>query len=321
MEFIFGYIFIGVVFGAIGAKTISMLASKIDLIDYPGPRSSHFHPIPKAGGIGIALSVFFLCFTEKMPTAFCLPVLLIIVLGFLSDRYKILPKYRFIIQSVIAVFFVCYHNTFNEHGLWISIFFILFIVATTNFFNFMDGINGLAAMTGVIAFGLLALFSSIILKNHQVFLTSLILTASCAGFLPFNFPRAKVFMGDVGSIFLGFVFAVSVIKLSFSINIFLCLVMFLCVFYSDAVLTIYYRWRKGENLFKAHRQHLYQYMCNELGLPHWKVTLLYAGVQIIFGFSAIFMYNRGVKWQIALFLVFVAVFSFSYRYIKNFNPK
>jgi len=321
MEFILWYILLGIFFGAIGAQAISMLASKIDLIDYPGPRSSHFNPIPKAGGIGIALSVFFVCFIEKISLGFCLPVLLIIVLGFLSDKDKILPKYRFIIQSVVAVFFVYYHNTFNEYGLWISVFLILFVVATTNFFNFMDGINGLAATTGVIAFGLLALFSLSILKNHQVFLTSLILTASCAGFLPFNFPRAKVFMGDVGSIFLGFVFAALTIKVSASINIFLCLIMFLCVFYSDAVLTIYFRWRKGENLFKAHRQHLYQYMCNELGLPHWKVTVLYAVVQIIFGFLAIFMYNRELKWQIALLLVFVAVFSFSYRYIKNFNPK
>ena len=94
-------------------------------------------------------------------------------------------------------------------------------------------------------------------------------------FLPFNFPKAKVFMGDVGSIFLGFVFASFVVKLSITINIFLCMVMFLCTFYADAAITIYYRWKRGENLMQAHRSHLYQYLSNELKLPHWKVTLVF----------------------------------------------
>ncbi|MDD5687522.1 MAG: hypothetical protein PHE88_06795 [Elusimicrobia bacterium] len=321
MKHIFSYIIIGIVSGSAGAKIISIIASKIGLIDYPGPRSSHSYPIPKAGGIGIVLSVIFVCFLKKMPPVFCLLIILIALLGFASDRYKILPNYRFLGQLAVAALFIYYNNILSEHGLWISVFFILFIVATTNFFNFMDGINGLASFIGFIAFGLFALFSSSMVENHQVFIISLLLMASCAGFLPFNFPVAKVFMGDVGSIFLGFIFAVFVVKLSFSINVFLCLIMFLCVFYSDAILTIYFRWRKGENLFKAHRQHLYQYMCNELGLPHWKVTLLYSVVQIFFGILAIFMYNKGIRWQLVLLFVFIVFFGFSYKYVKNINPE
>ena len=102
----------------------------------------------------------------------------------------------------------------------------------------MDGINGIAGLTGLIGFGLMAYFSYFILNTHDIFLMSTVLAAGCIGFLPFNFPRARVFMGDVGSIFLGFVFASFVVKLSTSINVFLCLLMFLSTFYADAVITI-----------------------------------------------------------------------------------
>src|SRR4030065_2467558 len=108
------------------------------------------------------------------------------------------------------------------------LFWLIFITATTNFYNFMDGINGIAGLTGLIGFGLMAYFAYFMLNDYDLFLMSMILATGCIGFLPFNFPRARVFMGDVGSIFLGFVFASFVVKLSTSINIFLCLIMFLC---------------------------------------------------------------------------------------------
>src|SRR3972149_8133386 len=102
----------------------------------------------------------------------------------------------------------------SENGNHIFVFWIVFITGTANLYNFMDGINGIAGFTGVIGFGLIAYFSYYILNDYNLLLMSLILTAVCIGFLPFNFPKAKVFMGDVGSIFLGFVFASFVVKLS-----------------------------------------------------------------------------------------------------------
>src|SRR3970282_96264 len=128
------------------------------------------------------------------------------------------------------------------------LFWLIFIVGTTNFYNFMDGINGIAGLTGLVGFGLMAYFSYFVLNTHDVFLMSAVLAAGCLGFLPFNFLKARVFMGDVGSIFLGFVFASFVVKMSVTINIFLCMIMFICTFYADAVITIYYRRKRGENL-------------------------------------------------------------------------
>ena len=128
-------------------------------------------------------------------------------------------------------------------------------------------------------------------------------------------------MGDVGSIFLGFVFASFVVKLSITINIFLCMIMFLCTFYADAVITLYYRRKRGENLMQAHRSHLYQYLSNELKLPHWKVTLLYAVVQLCFGVFAVAAYRNGLVIQLILLLSFSIVFLVSYNLVKMIKPK
>ncbi|MBI5677171.1 MAG: hypothetical protein HZC52_01460 [Planctomycetes bacterium] len=86
----------------------------------------------------------------------------------------------------------------------------------------MDGINGIAGLTGLIGFALMAYFAYFMMNDYDLFLMSIILAAGCMGFLPFNFPKARVFMGDVGSIFLGFVFASFVVRLSVTISIFLC---------------------------------------------------------------------------------------------------
>jgi Fuc2NAc and GlcNAc transferase len=128
-------------------------------------------------------------------------------------------------------------------------------------------------------------------------------------------------MGDVGSIFLGFVFASFVVRLSVTISIFLCLVMFLCTFYADAIVTIYYRWKRGENMMQAHRSHLYQYLSNELKLPHWQVSLMYAIVQLSFGALAILAYQNGVTLQIVILVVFSSLFVISYSMIKKIKPK
>ncbi|MBW1792430.1 MAG: UDP-N-acetylmuramyl pentapeptide phosphotransferase, partial [Deltaproteobacteria bacterium] len=92
---------------------------------------------------------------------------------------------------------------------------------------------------------------------------------ACLGFLPFNMPTAKVFMGDVGSILLGFVFAGMVVYLSKNFMDFICLVAFLFPFYVDELTTMFVRVRDGEKLSKPHRRHLYQLLANEYQIPHW----------------------------------------------------
>ena len=245
------------------------------------------------------------------------------LIGFLEDIFTLSSRLRLLIQIIISALVAWLFLTMPLSLLTILlfVFWIIFITGTANLYNFMDGINGIAGFTGVVGFGLIAYFSYYILNDYNLFLMSLILMAGCIGFLPFNFPKAKVFMGDVGSIFLGFVFASFVVKLSVTINIFLCMIMFLCTFYADAVITLYYRWKRGENLMQAHRSHLYQYLSNELKLPHWKVTLLYAVVQLCFGAIAVAAYQKGLVIQLILLLSFSIVFLVSYNLVKMIKPR
>src|SRR4030066_2005412 len=120
-------------------------------------------------------------------------------------------------------------------------------------------------------------------------------------------------MGNIGSIFLGFVFGSFVVKLSVDISVFLCLVMFLSMFYADAILTIFVRWSRAEEMMKAHRSHLYQYLSNELRLQHWIVSVIYAVVQFIVGLFALSAYGKGLIWQLGVFSIFSIIFLVSYK--------
>jgi Fuc2NAc and GlcNAc transferase len=302
-----------------GALLISHMGPKISLLDVPNERSSHMLPVPRGGGVGIWLAflvagVFFLqdvYFTVVAGSAG--------FLGLLEDRFAFSSRLRLSVQFVLAAFAVLLVKgcPASIAGMALFGFWMVFITGTANFYNFMDGINGIAGLTGVVGFALLALFSLLIAGDFTAALLSLTLLSACAGFLPFNFPGARVFMGDVGSVLLGFVFASLVVRLSSDVSIFMCLSMFIGTFYADALLTIYRRQRRRENLMAAHRSHLYQYLSNELAVPHWKVSLIYAIVQSIFGLLSVTAYMSGVHWQIVLFFAFGLLSILTYERIKR----
>src|SRR3972149_11920320 len=292
------------------AFLISSLGKSLGLIDNPNERSSHLIAVPRGGGAGIWLSFLIIGFllVERDYRLLIYAAGCVGLLGLIDDRYEISSKLRLLFQLILsATIVVVYANiSFFAHppalliNLLFFLFFVIFISGTANFYNFMDGINGIAGLTGVAGFGLIATFSFYIADEKSITFLSLILLSACLGVLPLNFPNARVFMGDVGSVFLGFVFASFVVKLSSNISIFLCLIMFLCTFYADAIVTVYYRWQLGENLMHSHRRHLYQYMCNELAIPHWKVSSLYALVQLILGVLSLFAYSKGLILQFTM---------------------
>lgn len=302
---------------------VSKIGSRISLIDDPNDRSSHIIPTPRGGGVGIwiAFIIIGIYFTENI--FFTSIAGATGLLGFFEDRFNFSSKLRLTIQIILSslVVFLFLELPFALLTIALFLFWIVFITGTANFYNFMDGINGIAGLAGIVAFGLLAFFSYFVIHERNIALTSIALLSGCLGFLPFNFPKARVFMGDVGSVFLGFVFASYVMKLSTTINVFLCLIMFLCTFYADAIVTIYYRWKRGENLMQAHRSHLYQYLSNELKLPHWQVSLMYAIVQLFFGVFAILAYQNGLTLQIVILVAFSSLFVISYNMIKKIKPK
>jgi len=314
--------FLGLFVGACGALLIYRFGSKLGLLDVPGERSSHSVPVSRSGGVGILLSFLVAgCLITKDPV-FVILAGSAGLLGLLEDFFTFSSRSRlgiqFLISALLCLHFFGMPTTIQTVAIFL--FYLAFITGTANFYNFMDGINGLAGLSGVVALGFIAYVSIYMVNEPDIALMSLVISSACLGFIPFNFPKAKIFMGDVGSLFLGFVFASFVVKLSINISMFLCIIMFLCMFYADALVTIFYRWKRGENLIVAHRSHLYQYMCNELKIQHWKVSIAYALIQFVFALLALLAYKQGIIWQIVLFVSF-AVFSLVvYKFVKRIKP-
>ncbi|KJU82151.1 glycosyl transferase family protein [Candidatus Magnetobacterium bavaricum] len=301
---------------ALLAFLVYMYGHKISLIDTPNNRSSHSTPTPRGGGIGIWMVYTGIGFYSSQDYTLILTTSSMGLLGLIEDCFKLSSKLRLTMQTILAIMAIYKYDIS-----YMTIILIFFIVGTTNFYNFMDGINGIAGLSGVVSFGLTAYFSYYHLNEPVIAVISISLSSACLGFLVLNLPNGKVFMGDIGSLLLGFSLALFIIKLSLNIEIFICLIMFLCTFYADALVTVFYRWKNCENLMQAHRKHLYQYLSNELGLAHWKVSVIYTGIHLVFGASALFAYTKGIVWQITVVFVFSLMFLVCYKYIKNLQPR
>lgn len=290
--------------GAAGAWIISRFAYKLNLLDRPNERSSHSLTTPKGGGIGIPVV---LCVTAGwfgFPALVWIPSILLSLASLRGDRIEISSKTRLVLQFAAAGM-ACYW-LFVRSGMiagrgrgWLEIscwlfFAVLYIVTTANVYNFMDGINGIAAITGIISFGFLALIGWVRGEDQPWVFVAASFAAACAGFLPWNFPRARVFMGDVGSILLGFMFAVFVVAWSRSPADFIMFFVFLFPFYADEAITLPPRLRSGNSLARPHRRHVYQILVNQMGVPHWKISLLYGGIQA--GVAGVAIWIRPWGW-------------------------
>jgi Fuc2NAc and GlcNAc transferase len=302
-----------------GAWFIGKYGYRLNLLDEPNERSSHRIATPRGGAIGILAAFVFASFCLNIPPSFWAPAALLAGVSFIGDQIEISPIVRLIFQfvaSIILLFGYWTDAPESAPNLVMIIPFAIYIAATVNYYNFMDGINGIAGITGTVGFFLLAVFSYSRHIDINLTLLSINLSFSCLGFLPFNVPRARVFMGDVGSILLGFVFAAMVIWLSKSLLDFLCLASFLFPFYADELTTELVRLRDGEKIWKPHRRHLYQLLANEYGIRHWKIAAGYGIAQLLIGVSIFFMINAGicaVAITICFYLMVFSIFSCTIR--------
>ncbi len=284
------------ILGGIGAWVIGISGQRLGLLDSPNSRSSHRSPTPTGGGIGILVSFAISSSIIQIPLLFWIPATFLALMSFLGDKFDFSPKFRLPLQFVAAI--ILYSGIKSLHlthieSLLLIVPLTIFMVGTANFFNFMDGINGIAAITGIVGFGLLSAFTIISEYQNSCSIICICLSLACLGFLPFNFPNAKVFMGDIGSILLGFVFAGMVVWLSESLLDFICLASLLFPFYADELTTMAVRIKDGENLLQAHRRHLYQLLANEREISHWKISLGYGLFQLIVGITVLLVRSYG----------------------------
>ncbi|MHB8094350.1 MAG: MraY family glycosyltransferase [Candidatus Aminicenantales bacterium] len=277
----------------IAARLVVRQGLRWGLADVPNERSSHASPVPKGGGFGIPLAagIAGILFAPDRLWIIC-PALFVALIAFYNDRKEFSPGIRLLAEAVAAGAVIVPVLIPVGASLSLPLAVVLFLAATlyvvaqANFFNFMDGIDGIAAIEAVISFSLLGAFAGLG-GNADIMLIATAVVAGAIGFLPFNFPRAKVFMGDVGSLSLGFLFAVLAVFLSASPGDFMALALFQGVFSIDCAVTIVRRAFRGENLLRAHRRHLYQRLVDQEGWSHPKTSLVYGGVQAAFGAAAL----------------------------------
>ncbi len=298
--------------GSMGAWIIEKTGYKFGMLDVPNHRSSHVKEVPKGGGIGILIAFVVSSVCLNISQAFWIPALVLSCISFLGDRIELSIQVRLVIQFVCSLIFLI--NLFFFTQVYILAWFLvipfsIFIVGTSNFYNFMDGIDGIAGITGIVGFVLIACFGFSTDADLKYIVLALSIAFACTGFLLFNFPKAKVFMGDIGSILLGFVFACLIVVLSRTFLEFVCLSGFLFPFYADEIITIFTRLKNGDSLKDPHRKHIYQLLANEYRVEHWKISTSYGVIQLFIGIAIIFLKEFGYIPVILLLLLCFFIFS------------
>ncbi len=313
-------IFLSLIAGAAGAWLVASHGHIFGLLDEPNHRSSHTKATPKGGGIGILAALVIAVLGLKLNFLVWLPAVILSLVSFYGDRLHMSAKLRLALQFACAGFTVWTVVPLGMSTVWLMIFFIFFIAGTANYYNFMDGINGIAGITGLVGFGLLACYSwrlPDVIAN-----LCLCLAAGCLGFLPFNMPRARVFMGDVGSILLGFVFAAIVMILADSAAAFICLASFIFPYYADELISVLIRLKKRKNLLEPHRGHLYQLLANELKIPHWRISVCYGIIQLVIAAGSICLEKSHPVYLCLWLAGFLFFFALAYYIaIKTINSK
>ena len=242
------------------------------LMDLPNSRSSHKLPTPRAGGLVFVLLVAFACifdfFFNISPGNYFNSVFLLALplafVGFLDDRHNLFAGYRYIFQLATALLMV------SLSGLPLSLFVLPFLVialtAVTNFTNFMDGLDGLVS-------GCMIINLSVLGVVLQAPWTLWVLVGSLLGFLAWNWSPSKVFMGDVGSTFLGGVYGGLLLQACCWQEA-LGLLLVATPLLADAASCVLRRFISRHQVFRAHRLHLFQRL-HQAGWTHSRVALVY----------------------------------------------
>ncbi|CAN7511659.1 glycosyltransferase family 4 protein [Pseudomonas sp. LjRoot71] len=267
------------------------------LMDVPNARSSHSQPTPRGGGMAIvAAFLFALCIAFSMgmgvqPEYFYAlsgAGALIAVLGFLDDHGHIAARWRLLGHFTAAAWVLFWLNGLPPVQVfghivdlgWLGYLLAsLYLVWLLNLYNFMDGIDGIASVEaisvclgGALMYGLLGHFNMLLLP--------LLLAAAVAGFLFWNFPPARIFMGDAGSGFLGVVLGILSLQAAWANSSLLWgWLILLGVFIVDATFTLFRRLLRGDKVYEAHRSHAYQYASRHFG-RHLPVTLAVVAINL-----------------------------------------
>ncbi|APC50319.1 undecaprenyl/decaprenyl-phosphate alpha-N-acetylglucosaminyl 1-phosphate transferase [Virgibacillus halodenitrificans] len=293
-------------------------AKKLNATDKPNYRKVHKDPIPTLGGLAIFMS-FLIGLVILQPVseyhlAIVIGGFIMIILGFFDDLFDLSPKVKFLTQILAASLVVFWGGLqvefinlpFGgqiEFGFLSSVITIIWIAGVTNAINFIDGLDGLAAGVSSIALMTIAVMA-IIMGNVYVATMALILFFSTMGFLRYNFNPAKIFMGDTGALFLGFMISVlallgfkNVTIISFIIPIFI-----LGVPISDTLIAMVRRYINKQPLSSPDSSHLHHRLV-KFGLTHKQTVLFIYALSAMFSLAAILFSMTTVWGSILIFTI------------------
>lgn len=313
------------------------------ITDYPTDRSSHNVPTPRGGGVGFVAMVTISTFTYMflMGVGNYIELLILItasaivaILGWFDDKNDLSKRVRFSIQLLSALLVLIFIHNFDElyllFGTEISLGYfggllgLIWITGNTNIYNFMDGIDGIASVQALAAAFGWAVFA-LFWNEPTLMAFNVFIFCAIGAFLIFNWAPAKIFMGDVGSVYLGFIFgampffaAYLVEPLSIGMSIWIGGLL-LWPFLFDGAFTIFRRLYRKENIFEAHRSHLYQQM-NIAGWSHPAISITYLFFSILCVIFSLLFYHGEHVFQMILIVTLAAlsfIFSFIVLKLKN----
>lgn len=300
---------IGVILAAGGTRASMSLARGLGILDLPGEIKIHREPTPRFGGFGIVLATLggyaivaqTISISGRWSIASLVGGLIIALTGAIDDIYGLRPLHKLLGQLAGGMMFVFLYwlggkGTFLEGDFLLlpfSAVSVLFIAFMSNGINLLDGIDGLAAgTTAVITSFLTAL--AFVEGQQQLGLVLIILVGACLGFLFFNVPPAKTFMGDVGSLFLGYMIATAALQLiylqSVSVAKVLGVVLILVVPIADTSLAILRRFKDHRNIFVGDRFHIYDCIYRKLGGNIWWTLSSMWGITLACGAAGTFAF-------------------------------
>ncbi len=318
--------FISFLVSYFGVAIFIRLSSKHGLVDIPNDRSSHETPTPRGGGLVIVVislfAYYIICtyLNHNISWGYIFGVSIIALVSCVDDIYSVPVIFRFLIHSIAAYLAVADLTYWNEINIAItgstfhlgSLGFVvtfLWVVWMINAFNFMDGIDGIAGLQAIITSSGWLVFS-LIFGYWTIYLFSGVLLFAVFGFLIHNWSPAKIFMGDVGSSFLGFTFAVIPLialkeKPESSLITLVIAIAFVWLFLFDTIVTFGIRLFSGKKFWNAHREHIYQKLVIS-GLSHSVITILYGVIAVLISIAGLaFAFFGGIFGYILICMIIV----------------
>ena len=314
-------------------------SSRFHILDQPNVRSLHTEPTPRSGGLAILAAVC-LCgiaavywlgrASNSSDLWIALSVLLVAGVSYIDDRVTLPSGIRFVVHILAAALLVSSGFAISRLELpgldlslpyWFGVVFTLvFVVWMLNLFNFMDGMDGFAGGMAVFGFGVFAAMGW--MADHAAFATiNLIVAAAAGGFLVFNFPPARIFMGDIGSSTLGFLAAVSSLwGAKDGVFPFWIAILVFSPFIVDATVTLLQRLWRHEKIWQGHKTHYYQQLV-QAGWGHRKTVLREYAIMLGCSVTALWGVRSPEKTQIGIIVAWGFFYFIFFRWATRYAAR